>query len=145
MSVTSIDSQKRPEQLDPNLLEAQSLKIAILRLLNAYQTPCAAHPDDWQYDVYGLVLVLGRRRTVESCRAFLDLLDFIVPDVIAHAMSEVAQEDPATYLPLLKARIGQPLCSEALREKPYVDPMKREARDRGIQGWIDGYERWGSL
>lgn len=128
----------RPEQLDPNLLEAQSLKIAILRLINAYGTPCQAHRDDWQFDVYALVLVLGRRKTPESREALLDLLDFQLTDTVFDAITTVVGEDRSVYMPLLSARIGKPPCAEALREKPYVRPMPPEYRDRDIRNWSKG-------
>jgi hypothetical protein len=126
----------RPEQLNPNVLEAQALKIAILRLLNSFETPCELQAEDSQFDEYGLVLVLGRRRTPESRRALIELLDFILPDAISDAIVAVIEEDRAAYLPLLKSRIGQPLCAEALRKKPYVDAMPQKNRDRQIQFWL---------
>jgi hypothetical protein len=129
----------RPEELDPNLLEAQTLKISILRLLNAYQTPCDTHPDDWQFDVYGLALVLGRKQTPESRRALIELFDFVLPDAVWDAIvTAVAEdEDPEAFRSLLKARIGQPICAEARRDQTYVDPMPMVNRDRQITNWLE--------
>ena len=130
----------RTEQLPHQQLEAKCLQITILRLLNMDHMPCELHDKDDDYDVYGLVLVLGRNKTKESRQALIELLDFIIPDAVWDAIVTVVEEDPEEYLALLNARIGQPLCLEAKRKKPYVEPMKRQARDKQIQSWLEERE-----
>ena len=125
----------RPEELDPQFLAAETLKISILRLINSYETPCDIHQDDWQFDIYSLVIVLGRQNTDQSRHAILDLLDYLLPDSVHDAITLIVDEQRSLMMPLMQKRIGQPLSSQATRKEPYVEVMPTKDRDRGFLEW----------
>lgn len=120
--------------LSQDVMVAESLKISILRLYGLREDGAdVLSTEDWAYGEDALVLVLGRLNTEASRMAFVDLLDFELDDTVWDAIGEILNEFGGSLLPVLKARIGQPPCKEALRQKPYCKPMPPQLRDKQIK------------
>ncbi len=124
----------RADELDPNVLAAETLKVSILRLEG--NAKYDLHPDDSDFDQSSLVLLLGRLNTPESRQAFVELFDFSMGDVVFSAIGYIVSEFQKDLVPVMRARIGQPMSAQAARQPAYARVLSKAGRDQLLENWL---------